>query len=94
MLTDKPGAVDPRKLQLYLTGFLHAKNARIFVGELWQLLISAQAEPSGFPSELIEQKKVWCAFSFFLASYLNSFILSFTHLVATTGGNAQGRRSS
>ena len=33
---------DPRKMQINLTGFLNGKNARIFMGELWALLNSAQ----------------------------------------------------
>lgn len=48
---------DPRKMQIMLTGFLNGKNARIFMGELWDLLISAQASPSGIPKQFLDQKK-------------------------------------
>lgn len=40
-----------------LTGFLNGKNARIFMGELWDLLLSAQANPSGIPKAFLDQKK-------------------------------------
>ena len=33
---------DPKEMQINLTGFLHGKNARIFMQELWDLLLSAQ----------------------------------------------------
>ena len=33
---------DPRKMQINLTGFLNGKNARLFMGELWTHLNSAQ----------------------------------------------------
>lgn len=48
---------DPRKMQIMLTGFLNGKNARIFMGELWELLLSAQASPSGIPKQFLDQKK-------------------------------------
>merc|ERR1719429_34934 len=48
---------DPRKMQINLTGFLNGKNARIFMGELWALLDSAQKTSSGIPQELIDKKK-------------------------------------
>ena len=48
---------DPRKMQISLTGFLNDKNARIFMGELWDLLDSAQKTTSGIPKELINKKK-------------------------------------
>ena len=48
---------DPRKMQINLTGFLNGKNARIFMGELWKLLDSAQKTSSGIPQELIDKKK-------------------------------------
>ncbi len=47
--------VDPRKLQLYLTGFMQ-KNAKIFVKELWELMVDAQTSPSGIPTVWIEAK--------------------------------------
>jgi len=36
---------------------LNPKNARIFLGELWELLTSAQNHISGIPEQFIEQKK-------------------------------------
>jgi len=48
-------ALDPRQLQLTLTGFLeHA--AATFVESLWRLLISAAKEKSGIPQQLIDSK--------------------------------------
>ncbi|TGZ81943.1 PWI domain-containing protein [Ascodesmis nigricans] len=47
---------DPRKIQLNLTGFLE-KAAPRFCKELWNLLLSAQANPQGVPVELLEAKK-------------------------------------
>lgn len=49
--------VDPRKMQINLTGFLNGKNARIFMGELWTLLDSAQKSESGIPQQILDQKK-------------------------------------
>ncbi len=37
---------DPKELQINLTGFM-ARNAKTFVDELWQMLISAAQHPSG-----------------------------------------------
>lgn len=48
---------DPRRIQLNLTGFLGAKDTPGFCTKLWKLLLSAQANPSGVPDELIEAKK-------------------------------------
>lgn len=48
---------DPKKIQINLTGFLHGKNAREFMAELWKLLISAQENPTGIPDSLLELKK-------------------------------------
>lgn len=44
-------------MQLNLTGFLHGKNARLFMQELWDLLISAQENTSGIPTVFLEKKK-------------------------------------
>ena len=44
-------------IQINLTGFLGGSKARIFVGELWSLLASAQSAPDGIPPELVEMKK-------------------------------------
>jgi len=44
-------------MQINLTGFLGGSKARLFIGELWNLLASAQASPDGIPAELVELKK-------------------------------------
>ena len=48
---------DPRRMQINLTGFLNGKNARIFMSELWDLLLSAQDSSSGIPEVFMAQKK-------------------------------------
>lgn len=40
-----------------LMGFLYGKKARMFMHELWCLLISAQESVSGIPASFIEEKK-------------------------------------
>merc|ERR1719419_165040 len=47
---------DPRKMQINLTGFLNGKNARLFMGELWTHLDSAQSSEAGIPLGMIEKK--------------------------------------
>ncbi|KAM7215449.1 PWI domain containing protein [Rhypophila decipiens] len=47
---------DIKGLQIQLTGFLD-KDTAPFCKELWNLLLSAQASPTGVPKELIEAKK-------------------------------------
>ncbi|CDR96949.1 hypothetical protein BBBOND_0308530 [Babesia bigemina] len=54
-LNEKP-YLDPKKLQINLTGFM-AKNARIFVKELWDLLLAAQDSEYGIPQVFIDEKK-------------------------------------
>lgn len=44
-------------MQINLTGFLGGSKARLFIGELWNLLSSAQSSPDGIPAELVEMKK-------------------------------------
>lgn len=44
-------------MQINLTGFLNGKNARIFMGELWTMLDSAQQNDSGIPQALLDEKK-------------------------------------
>ena len=44
-------------IQINLTGFLGGSKARIFVGELWAYLASAQAAPDGIPPEFVEMKR-------------------------------------
>ena len=48
---------DPKMMQINLTGFLGGSKARLFIGELWQFLASAQTSPDGMPAELVELKK-------------------------------------
>ncbi|CAF1095823.1 unnamed protein product [Adineta ricciae] len=48
---------DPKMMQINLTGFLGGSKARLFIGELWKFLASAQASPDGIPAELVEMKK-------------------------------------
>ena len=43
-------------MQINLTGFLNGKYARIFMGELWTMLASAQASDTGIPTELLNAK--------------------------------------
>merc|ERR1739838_1097534 len=47
---------DPRKMQINLTGFLNGKYARMFMGELWTMLDSAQNSENGIPAELVNMK--------------------------------------
>jgi len=56
MLENNTTKPDPRKLQIDLTGFL-ARNAKVFVAELWKLLHSATNNPAGVPQQFLEQKK-------------------------------------
>ena len=44
-------------MQINLTGFLNAKNARLFMEELWDLLLSAMENVGGIPAIFLEQKK-------------------------------------
>ena len=46
-----------KKLQILVTGFLQSKPARLFIGQLWGLLLSAQENPSKLPEKFIEDKK-------------------------------------
>ena len=47
--------VDPRELQINLTGFLEG-GAAPFVSELWTLLASAATHPAGIPAQLLADK--------------------------------------
>lgn len=47
--------LDGRKMQLQLTGFME-KNTGRFMKELWELLLSAQANPSGIPQQFLDEK--------------------------------------
>eukprot|EP00919_Chromeraceae_sp_WS-2016_P022714 GHVR01053896.1.p1 GENE.GHVR01053896.1~~GHVR01053896.1.p1 ORF type:complete len:214 (+),score=74.50 GHVR01053896.1:30-671(+) len=46
----------PRELTTSMGAFLH-EAARPLVEQLWQLLLSAQAHPSGIPPKFIEERK-------------------------------------
>ena len=48
--------VDPKQLQIQLTGFLD-RQAAPFVAELWKLLLDAQDSPHGIPRAFVERKK-------------------------------------
>ncbi|KAG1440369.1 hypothetical protein G6F56_011952 [Rhizopus delemar] len=48
--------VEPKMMQINLTGFLES-NAKVFVKELWILLLSAQNSVGGIPAIFLEQKK-------------------------------------
>ena len=48
---------DIKALQISLTGFLD-KDTPKFCKELWNLCLSAQANPQGVPKELLEAKKL------------------------------------
>lgn len=52
--TDKKD-LDPRQLQISLTGFLE-KNTSLFVKELWTLLNSACEQNSGIPKKILDDK--------------------------------------
>eukprot|EP01023_Acetabularia_acetabulum_P019819 TRINITY_DN20168_c0_g2_i1.p1 TRINITY_DN20168_c0_g2~~TRINITY_DN20168_c0_g2_i1.p1 ORF type:complete len:215 (-),score=27.25 TRINITY_DN20168_c0_g2_i1:46-690(-) len=47
--------LDPKELQVYLTGFLE-KNTGLFMKELWTLLAQAQESPSGIPQQILDIK--------------------------------------
>merc|ERR1712243_342990 len=48
---------DGKDMQINLTGFLNAKNARTFMHELWELLNSAMENIGGITAKFLEQKK-------------------------------------
>ncbi|KAI7906117.1 PWI domain-containing protein [Cokeromyces recurvatus] len=48
--------LDPKRMQINLTGFLESKT-KDFLSELWNLLLSAQNSVGGIPAQFIEQKK-------------------------------------
>ncbi|EAN32649.2 PWI domain protein [Theileria parva strain Muguga] len=52
VFNEKP-RLDPKRLQISLTGFME-KKAGIFVRELWELLLSAQSNPDGIPQAFID----------------------------------------
>ena len=54
--TGQDRRLDPKEVQVQLTGFL-AKQAAPFVAELWKLLIDAARSPHGIPRAFVERKK-------------------------------------
>ena len=42
-------------MQMNLTGFLNAKNARMFMHELWEILLVAMDESGREPSQLLSK---------------------------------------
>ena len=46
-----------KDMQMNLTGFLNAKNARSFIADLWGLLLSAMENIGGIPVMFLDQKK-------------------------------------
>jgi len=50
------GKLDPKNMQVQLTGFL-ARKSGIFMSELWELLLSAQENAAGVPQQFITDKK-------------------------------------
>eukprot|EP00934_Nitzschia_sp_Nitz4_P004541 Nitzschia sp. Nitz4//scaffold171_size48012//4055//5506//NITZ4_007117-RA/size48012-processed-gene-0.32-mRNA-1//1//CDS//3329538677//4531//frame0 len=48
---------DPRRAQLDLVGFLGEQESAKFSKEVWDMLVEAEASPSGIPQTLLEKKK-------------------------------------
>ncbi|KAL3072439.1 hypothetical protein niasHS_017413 [Heterodera schachtii] len=48
--------LNPKKMQINLTGFLNARRAREFMAEMWQMFVEAQDSPEGIPTSLVEKK--------------------------------------
>ena len=48
--------VDPKVMQVSLTGFLE-KHTSSFMRDLWDLLLSAQGNKTGIPTAFLEKKK-------------------------------------
>ncbi|CAJ0575237.1 unnamed protein product, partial [Mesorhabditis spiculigera] len=48
--------LNPKVMQINITGFLNARRAREFMGELWSLLLEAQEAEDGIPPSLVEKK--------------------------------------
>ncbi|VDN00831.1 unnamed protein product [Thelazia callipaeda] len=49
-------SLNPKVMQINLTGFLNARRAREFMGELWNMLLEAQNNENGIPTSLVEKK--------------------------------------
>ncbi|KAI6182419.1 Serine arginine repetitive matrix protein [Aphelenchoides bicaudatus] len=48
--------LNPKVMQINLTGFLNARRSREFMGELWNILCEAQNSPDGIPVSMINKK--------------------------------------
>uniref|UniRef100_A0A1I7X2Y8 PWI domain-containing protein n=1 Tax=Heterorhabditis bacteriophora TaxID=37862 RepID=A0A1I7X2Y8_HETBA len=48
--------INPKIMQINITGFLNARRAREFMGELWVLLVEADEADDGIPRSLIDKK--------------------------------------
>ncbi|VDL75702.1 unnamed protein product [Nippostrongylus brasiliensis] len=48
--------INPKIMQINITGFLNARRAREFMGELWLLLVEADESEDGIPRSLLEKK--------------------------------------
>ncbi|KAK0426246.1 hypothetical protein QR680_009603 [Steinernema hermaphroditum] len=48
--------LNPKIMQINLTGFLNARRSREFMGELWELLNEAQQTDDGIPPSILEKK--------------------------------------
>jgi len=48
--------LNPKVMQINLTGFLNARRSREFMGELWSILVEAQSSPNGIPPSMVEKK--------------------------------------
>ncbi|VDD87912.1 unnamed protein product [Enterobius vermicularis] len=48
--------INPKVMQINLTGFLNARRAREFMGELWSILLEAQNSQDGIPASFVEKK--------------------------------------
>ncbi|KAG8685372.1 hypothetical protein FRC09_014779, partial [Ceratobasidium sp. 395] len=56
LLEDQSKPIDPKLMQINLTGFLESKTPA-FMTALWALLLDAQKSPAGVPSSFVQEKK-------------------------------------
>lgn len=75
---------DPKKMQINLTGFLNGKNARLFMTDLWDLLLNAQDSATGIPEQMIELKKEEIKKRMVIASTFQHIVLSVTFLLISS----------
>lgn len=48
--------LNPKVMQINLTGFLNARRSREFMAELWAMFVDAQGSPDGIPKAIVEKK--------------------------------------